>query len=165
MKKQIPGHLNPIYLCFHFLFQVRLEPHGKLHCKIELQWATQEEQAQPMRQFREQEGGFAMKQRRGAMKRKVHQVNSHKFMATFLRQPTFCSHCGDFIWGLGKQGYQCQICVCVVHKRCHEFITNKCPGVKDDEGTEDVSYLFRISMFTSKMIFELYTMVSVRVNI
>ena len=101
------------------------------------------------------EGGFAMKQRRGAMKRRVHQVNAHKFMATFLRQPTFCSHCGDFIWGLGKQGYQCQICVCVVHKRCHEFITNKCPGVKDDEGTEDVSYLFRISMFTSKMIFEL----------
>ena len=54
--------------------QVRLEPHGKLHCKIELQWATQEESARPAREFREVEGGFAMKQRRGAMKRRVHQV-------------------------------------------------------------------------------------------
>ena len=32
---------------------IDLEPTGKLHVKIELQWATQEEQAQPIRQFKE----------------------------------------------------------------------------------------------------------------
>uniref|UniRef100_A0A674PDG6 Protein kinase C n=1 Tax=Takifugu rubripes TaxID=31033 RepID=A0A674PDG6_TAKRU len=89
------------------------------------------------------------RRRQGAVRRRVHQVNGHKFMATYLRQPTYCSHCRDFIWGvLGKQGYQCQVCTCVVHKRCHELIITKCAGMKKQEDTpEEVgSQRFSVNM-------------------
>lgn len=49
--------------------------------------------------------------RRGAIKQTrltTHEINGHKFIAKFFRQPTFCAFCKEFLWGFGKQGYQCK---------------------------------------------------------
>uniref|UniRef100_A0A674MAJ4 Protein kinase C n=1 Tax=Takifugu rubripes TaxID=31033 RepID=A0A674MAJ4_TAKRU len=131
------------------LCQIDLEPEGKVYVVIDLSGSSTEASGSndnEERVFRERIGP---RRRQGAVRRRVHQVNGHKFMATYLRQPTYCSHCRDFIWGvLGKQGYQCQVCTCVVHKRCHELIITKCAGMKKQEDTpEEVgSQRFSVNM-------------------
>ncbi|XP_056128446.1 protein kinase C epsilon type isoform X2 [Rhinichthys klamathensis goyatoka] len=131
----------------HFEDWIDLEPEGKVFVIIDLSGSSSEGSCKnEERVFRER---MRPRKRQGAVRRRVHQVNGHKFMATYLRQPTYCSHCRDFIWGvLGKQGYQCQVCTCVVHKRCHELIITKCAGLKKQEDTtEEVgSQRFSVNM-------------------
>ncbi|MEE6481653.1 hypothetical protein FKM82_012927 [Ascaphus truei] len=72
---------------------------------------------------------FALHQRRGAIKQaKVHNVKCHEFTATFFPQPTFCSVCHEFVWGLNKQGYQCRQCNAAIHKKCIDKVIAKCTG-------------------------------------
>uniref|UniRef100_A0A3B3CEB8 Protein kinase C n=1 Tax=Oryzias melastigma TaxID=30732 RepID=A0A3B3CEB8_ORYME len=124
---------------------VDLEPEGKVYVVIDLIGSsTAVASENEERVFRQR---MRPRKRQGAVRRRVHQVNGHKFMATYLRQPTYCSHCRDFIWGvLGKQGYQCQVCTCVVHKRCHELIITKCAGMKKQDNTPVGSQRFSVNV-------------------
>ncbi|EDQ88620.1 uncharacterized protein MONBRDRAFT_21555 [Monosiga brevicollis MX1] len=108
-----------------------LEPAGKVKVKIDWAQAVTEPRKFVAR---------ANRGRRGAMKRKkIHVVLNHRFVALFLRQPTFCSHCSGFCWGLGKQ-----VCGVVVHKKCHEKVITSCPGGQDKRFNISLPHRFKV---------------------
>ncbi|KAG8523904.1 Protein kinase C delta type [Galemys pyrenaicus] len=77
----------------------------------------------------EDEAKFPTMIRRGAIKQaKIHYIKNHEFIATFFGQPTFCSVCKDFVWGLNKQGYKCRQCNAAIHKKCIDKIIGRCTG-------------------------------------
>uniref|UniRef100_A0AAQ4Q2X1 Protein kinase C n=1 Tax=Gasterosteus aculeatus aculeatus TaxID=481459 RepID=A0AAQ4Q2X1_GASAC len=118
----------------HFEDWIDLEPEGKVYVVIDLSGSSSEAGStdNEERVFRQRMGP---RKRQGAVRRRVHQVNGHKFMATFLRQPTYCSHCRDFICVRILTAVPPAVCTCVVHKRCHELIITKCAGMKKQEDT------------------------------
>ncbi|XP_051911868.1 protein kinase C theta type [Hippocampus zosterae] len=96
----------------------------------------------------ERRGLFALHHRRGAIKQaKIHLVKRHEFSATFFPQPTFCSVCKDFVWGLNKQGYQCGQCNAAIHKKCIDKVIANCAGSAiDSKETMMQKERFKIDM-------------------
>ncbi|CAG5099214.1 Oidioi.mRNA.OKI2018_I69.XSR.g16350.t1.cds [Oikopleura dioica] len=105
-----------------------LDPKGKIFVKIDLYRPMKDTEIQT-RQLDDKLEANRKKRRKDAVRRKVHRKNGHKYLATYFKQPTFCSHCQSFIWGLvNKQGYQCQTCCQVIHKKCLHLVVTMCSG-------------------------------------
>ncbi|XP_077385267.1 protein kinase C delta type-like [Festucalex cinctus] len=111
-------------------FWVDLIPSGKV--QIAVQYLLEDSDAalnQPSVRVAPEDGLTTLTKRRGAFKQpKLHVIKNHEFTATFFHQPTFCSVCRDFLWGLKKQGYKCRQCNAAIHKKCIEKIIGRCTG-------------------------------------
>uniref|UniRef100_A0A8D0G8L6 Protein kinase C n=1 Tax=Sphenodon punctatus TaxID=8508 RepID=A0A8D0G8L6_SPHPU len=111
---------------FPCLHQLELKPQGRMLMNAKYFLETSDA---PDSIDCEKEAFFSLHHRRGAIKQaKIHNVKCHEFTATFFPQPTFCSVCHEFVWGLNKQGYQCRQCNAAIHKKCIDKIIAKCTG-------------------------------------
>ncbi|XP_065910053.1 protein kinase C delta type-like [Dysidea avara] len=71
----------------------------------------------------------ALRGRRNAVRQqKAQNIKGHLFVKKFFRQPTYCSLCHEFLWGFGKQGFQCNVCTYAAHARCLDNILAQCTG-------------------------------------
>ena len=79
---------------------------------------------------KQQHKGNANKRNRreAARERKRIEIRDHIFELSVFKQPTICSHCSQFIYGLGRGGYICLTCGYTVHKYCGELVTFSCPN-------------------------------------
>lgn len=59
----------------------------------------------------------------------------HRFLPHSYKRFTFCDHCGSLLYGLFKQGLQCEVCNLNVHKRCQKNVANNC-GINTKEMAE-----------------------------
>ncbi|XP_014749009.1 PREDICTED: protein kinase C gamma type-like [Sturnus vulgaris] len=92
--------------------------------------------------------------RRGALRHKVvHEVKSHRFTARFFKQPTFCSHCTDFIWSVTHLGrwdtpggvtwVTCHTCEPLLSPVCVSLMS---PGVSQDPRNK---HKFKVHSYSS----------------
>ena len=80
-----------------------------------------------------------MRRKRVAIREKKRlQIKNHIFECHFFKQPTYCAHCHQFIYGMGKQGFQCLRCSYAMHRRCVDLIAFKCPKFETVSERPDV---------------------------
>ncbi|KAI1890888.1 hypothetical protein AGOR_G00158240 [Albula goreensis] len=116
-------------------FWVDLHPTGRVMMAVQyyMEDSDTEVMKQSMKQSEAPGEAVTLNRRRGAIKQaKIHYIKKHEFIATFFKQPTFCSVCREFVWGLNKQGYKCRQCNAVIHKKCIEKIIGRCTGTAAD---------------------------------
>lgn len=79
--------------------------------------------------------GTIMQKKKG----KIHLYHGHPFTVQSFRKPTFCANCGDMLWGIHKQGWECVMCGMTLHKNngawkhCCQELKKRCPGAKPGE--------------------------------
>uniref|UniRef100_A0A673ZKL1 Protein kinase C n=1 Tax=Salmo trutta TaxID=8032 RepID=A0A673ZKL1_SALTR len=105
-------------------FWVDLQPSGKVQMAI--QFFTEDTDCTQRDEL------MTLNRRRAIKQPKVHFIKNHEFTATFFRQPTFCSVCREFVWGLNKQGYKCRQCNAAIHKKCIDKIIGRCTGTAEN---------------------------------
>ncbi|KAM9827413.1 protein kinase D4 [Neosynchiropus ocellatus] len=61
-------------------------------------------------------------------------IYPHSLLVHSYRTPTFCHLCGEMLWGLVRQGLQCDGCGLDFHKRCAYRLVNDCSRARRQVG-------------------------------
>lgn len=125
-----------------------MSPHGRLQVQVRHFSETKDDPNSGALDSKTLINKSDLQARRGAVRQaKVHEVRGHKMISKFFRQPAFCSVCNQFMWGFGKQGYQCSSCSCSTHKKCYDKILFHCTqSATDSQGTMKMKERFNINM-------------------
>ena len=59
-------------------------------------------------------------------------LTPHTLKIANFHTPKYCAFCGEFIWGVARQGYKCRMCGIHLHRRCADraLAETSCPGTK-----------------------------------
>jgi len=56
----------------------------------------------------------------------------HEWHKKHFSGPTWCTHCHKFIYGVGKQGFECRKCKFAAHKTCYAAVRSDCGQERND---------------------------------